>query len=75
MAEKRVKRTAQNSKPPPLQYEVIDSFTNGDNKYELRELKKRGKAIFLYSNRTKDWTVYRKIFAEEKWTELKKSQK
>lgn len=63
------KRTAQNSTPPPLKYELLDSFTNGDNKYELRELSS-GPAIYLYSNRTKDWTVYKKTEAEKKWKEL-----
>jgi len=53
MANKSVKRTSQNSKLPPLKYEVIDSYTNGDNKYELRELN-TGRAIYLYSNRTKE---------------------
>ena len=64
-----VKNTAQNSKPPPLRYEVIDSYTNGNNKYELRELNS-GIAIYLYSNRTKDWTVYQKFEAEKAWGRL-----
>ena len=63
------KRTAQNSKLPPLKYEVIDSYTNGDNKYELRELNS-GIAIYLYSNRTKDWTLYQKFEAEKVWEKL-----
>ena len=70
----RVVRTAQNSKPPPLQYETIDSYTQGDTKYELRKTN-RGIASYVDSSRTKDWTVYRRIFAEEKWTEWKKNQK
>lgn len=69
MANKSVKRTSQNSALPPLRYEVIDSYTNGDNKYELRELNS-GKAIYLYSNRTKDWTLYQKFEAEKVWDKL-----
>jgi len=60
-----IKRTAQNSKLPPLKYELLDSYTNGDNKYELREL-----VIYLYSNRTKDWTVYQKFEAVKTWEKL-----
>lgn len=71
MAVKTVKRTSQNSKLPPLKYEVIDRYTYGNNKYELRQLT-RGLAIYLYSNRTKDWTVFQKISAEQKWKELTK---
>ena len=69
MAVKPVKRNAQNSKPPPLKYEVVDQYTNGDNKYELRELNS-GRAIYLYSNRTRSWSVYRKTETEQKWKEL-----
>lgn len=69
MANKSVKRTSQNSALPPLKYEVIDSYTNGDNKYELRELNS-GVAIYLYSNRTKDWTLYQKFEAEKVWDKL-----
>lgn len=69
MANKSVKRTSQNSALPPLRYEVIDSYTNGDNKYELRELNS-GVAIYLYSNRTKDWTLYQKFEAEKVWDKL-----
>ena len=69
MANKSVKRTSQNSALPPLKYEVIDSFTNGNNKYELRELNS-GKAIYLYSNRTRSWSVYRKTETEQKWKEM-----
>jgi len=69
MANKSVKRTSQNSALPPLRYEVIDSYTNGDNKYELRELNS-GIAIYLYSSRTKDWTLYQKFEAEKVWDKL-----
>jgi len=71
MAVKPVKRTAQNSKPPPLKYEVIDQYTNGDNKYELRKLTK-GLAIYLYSSRTKDWTMYCKIDVDKHWYTISK---
>jgi hypothetical protein len=64
-----IKRTAQNSKLPPLKYELLDSYTNGDNKYELRELNS-GIVIYLYSNRTKDWTVYQKFEAVKTWEKL-----
>ena len=69
MAVKPVKRTSQNSALPPLKYELLDSYTNGDNKYELRELNS-GVAIYLYSNRTKDWTLYQKFEAEKVWEKL-----
>lgn len=68
------KITAKNSALPPLKYNVIDSYSFGDNKYELRELR-TGVGIYLYSNRTRQWTVYRKhgdkLETEQKWSEMK----
>lgn len=66
MAVKTVKRTAQNSKLPPLKYDLIDKTEVGNNKYERRNVFGVD-CIYVYSNNLKQWSPYAKTEVEERW--------
>ena len=66
MAVKTVKRTAQNSKLPPLKYDLIDKTEVGNNKYERRNVFGVD-CIYVYSDNLKQWSSYARTEVEERW--------
>lgn len=68
-ATKKIKRTAANSKPPPLKYELLDSHTIGDQLYERRVVNNQ-EVIYTYSNRFKFWSPYSRTFIEDRWKKI-----
>lgn len=69
MAVKKVKRTSQNSKLPPLKYDLIDECSKGNNKYERRNVFGVD-CIYVYSDNLKQWSPYAKTDVEERWRNL-----
>lgn len=72
-SSKKIKRTAANSKPPPLKYELLDSHTIcnplGDQLYERRVVNNQ-EVIYTYSNRFKFWSPYSRTFIEDRWKKI-----
>lgn len=69
MAVKKVKRTSQNSKLPPLKYDLIDECSIGNIKYERRNVFGVD-CIYVYSDNLKQWSPYAKTDVEERWRNL-----
>ena len=45
---------------PEQKYTLLDSYTIGDQRYELRLYGKEKRAIYNYSNKFKHWVPYAK---------------
>ena len=57
---------------PEQKFTLLDSYTIGDQRYELRLYGKEKRAIYNYSNKFKHWVPYAKAAIDRHWETIKR---